>query len=178
MALIDELRPGIQVIYRCVEEMPEEYGFVVNQARVGYVHCRFWKPDSNDLRTIENSELVPISHLTLQSTRAQRLVNQIMHQLGCESQVSEYEEHTPVLDELATIEHNQWSSWMDYVLAKCTIDTNGDHVIPKGLAEGWQHQIETEFPDLTVYEQDMDRRQIIELCHVLFAHFDQLVGKI
>lgn len=166
--------PGTQVIYQCVPDMPEEHGFVVGIVRVGYVHCRFWRPDSNELRTIATSEMVPVSNLTLQNTRSQHLVNKVMRDLGYDTEVSEYTGRiTPMLEQCATIEHNQWSKWMSHVLRKGSENDNGDLVLSKGLVEAWQRQIETPYDKLTIYEQDTDRRQIVELLDgVLYQYFD------
>jgi hypothetical protein len=52
-----------------------------------------------------------------------------------------------VLEELAALEHEQWSHWTRYLL---------DNLSPENIAR-WQRQIETPYRELSEEEKEKDR---------------------
>ncbi|MGY3404136.1 hypothetical protein [Bradyrhizobium sp. 18] len=64
------------------------------------------------------------------------------------------------MEALADIEHQRWSHWQRYVHDKCERRPDGSLLIPAGLVERWQRQIETPYPALGEAEKESDREQV------------------
>jgi len=60
-------------------------------------------------------------------------------------------------DRVGTLCHNQWSMWMKYLFDRCEVADNGDIMIPMGLVERWQRQMQTPFFELSLTEKESDR---------------------
>lgn len=70
-----------------------------------------------------------------------------------------------MLQELASIQHDIWSHWMEYFFSKCTeqeIFDNGKHfktgnlVINKDLVKRWKRQMKTPYNELSETEKQSD----------------------
>jgi len=59
-------------------------------------------------------------------------------------------------DSVAELEHDVWSNWMRYMFSKCSVDVNGNLVIPKDLEERWARQMNTTYVDLPDEEKESD----------------------
>lgn len=66
---------------------------------------------------------------------------------------------------LASVQHDIWSDWMDYLFSKCYPETGqfdkdtGNLIIPKELVDRWKRQLDTPYKELTEEEKDSDREQ-------------------
>lgn len=58
---------------------------------------------------------------------------------------------------LANYAHEAWSGWMDYLFGKCTVNRQGDCVIPCELYKRWYRQLTTPYADLPNNEKESDR---------------------
>lgn len=65
-----------------------------------------------------------------------------------------------VVERLAAIEHERWSSWQRFVHDHCQRRQDGSLVIPAELAARWEAQIETPYAKLSEQEKDSDREQV------------------
>lgn len=84
-------------------------------------------------------------------------------------------ESSEVIDGLASIEHDRWAHWQQYVHAQCQRREDGSLVIPPNLVARWERQIETPFVNLSEDERESDRQQVREyLPFVIEALEDQL----
>jgi len=69
-------------------------------------------------------------------------------------------ESPELLEKLATIEHERWAHWQQYMHDHCEKASDGSLVIPPALAQRWQAQIDTRYADLSEAEKDSDREQV------------------
>ena len=65
-----------------------------------------------------------------------------------------------LLEKLASIEHERWAHWQEYLHAQCHRTEDGSLVIPAELAERWANQIATAYEDLSESEKASDREQV------------------
>lgn len=65
-----------------------------------------------------------------------------------------------VIEQLASIEHQRWSHWQQYLHEKCTKKDDGSLVIPPHLVDHWQKQIATPYEQLSEVEKESDREQV------------------
>ncbi len=72
-------------------------------------------------------------------------------------------EHTPLIEVLADLEHQQWAKWTAYML---------DNMTDERVAI-WRRQIEAPYAELSKKEKDSDRK---EAWIVLDAVMDHLKG--
>jgi len=65
-------------------------------------------------------------------------------------------------DDLATIEHERWSHWQQYMHEKCFAAAGepGALVIPSDLVARWEKQAATPFAGLSETEKNSDREQV------------------
>ncbi len=66
-------------------------------------------------------------------------------------------EHEETKENLAKLEHTQWSHWMLYMYSLCSQDEEGNYIIPKEKAERWLRQMNTKYKDLPEEEKQSDR---------------------
>ena len=66
-------------------------------------------------------------------------------------------EHEETKENLARLEHEQWTHWMEYMYSLCVQDTEGNYIIPKEKAERWLRQMKTKYKDLPESEKRSDR---------------------
>ena len=62
-------------------------------------------------------------------------------------------------ESLAALCHKQWSGWMEYLFSLCTPSQSGGMIIPEEFVRRWQHQMRTDYVDLSVNEQNSDRKE-------------------
>lgn len=62
-------------------------------------------------------------------------------------------------ERLADLCHRQWSGWMEYLFSKCVTNDDGTVTIPKWAVDRWKRQLSTDYKDLTLIEQDSDRKE-------------------
>lgn len=65
------------------------------------------------------------------------------------------------LDRLASVEHERWAHWQQYMHSKAKRQTDGSLVIPADLAAQWSRQIKTPYDKLTPEEQKSDQEQVL-----------------
>ena len=73
--------------------------------------------------------------------------------------VAEYQ-HDPskaLREALATLAHEQWSGWMDYLFQFISVDINGRWVLDRQKAERWNRQRRTPYIELSEREKESDR---------------------
>ena len=64
-----------------------------------------------------------------------------------------------VREKLAEYAHEAWAGWMEYMFEKCTINKQGDGVIPREYFLALQRQVNTSYENLTEKEKDGDRHE-------------------
>lgn len=65
------------------------------------------------------------------------------------------------VEEVAAIQHDQWSGWMEYLFSKCRKDPSAvdDYIIPEEFVVRWRRQMNTAYKDLPENEKDSDRKE-------------------
>ncbi|MCP6727358.1 MAG: hypothetical protein KJI69_05115 [Patescibacteria group bacterium] len=66
-------------------------------------------------------------------------------------------EHEETKENLAKLEHDQWSHWMDYMFTCGIFNIDGSFTLPKEKVERWKRQMETKYKDLPEAEKESDR---------------------
>jgi hypothetical protein len=65
-----------------------------------------------------------------------------------------------ILDELAAIEHERWSTWQAHLHSQGMRQADGSLVLPAELVARWERQIQTPYDQLTDAEKQSDRDQV------------------
>ena len=76
-----------------------------------------------------------------------------------------------LIEELASIEHDRWAHWQEYLHSKCVKNEDGSLTIPSDLVEHWEKQIATKYQDLSEKEKDSDREQVDTYFPVIQNYF-------
>lgn len=70
------------------------------------------------------------------------------------------------VEEVAAIQHDQWSGWMEYLFSKCndnidrfSLEPDGQLIIPAWAVERWKRQLLTKYADLSEEEKESDRKE-------------------
>ena len=66
-------------------------------------------------------------------------------------------EQEELREQLAALQHQQWSGWMLYLFSKSYTSVNGDTTIPREFASRWMRQCDTKYADLPESEKESDR---------------------
>lgn len=76
-----------------------------------------------------------------------------------------------LLDDMARIQHDIWSSWMKW-LFKCCRNVEGEEfvIIPAEKVQRWKRQMNTLYDDLSEEEKESDRKVIREFFYVVPKH--------
>lgn len=75
------------------------------------------------------------------------------------------------VEEVAAIQHDQWSSWMRYLFGKCFKPSNSeDVIIPAAYAKNLIRLVETPYDQLTEKEKGSDRVEAERYREFLHAH--------
>lgn len=67
---------------------------------------------------------------------------------------------SPLIEELAALEHDRWAHWQRYMHAKGRRQPDGSLILPADLVERWERQINTRYEDLSAEEKESDREQV------------------
>lgn len=78
-----------------------------------------------------------------------------------------------LIEKLADVEHNRWSSWMKYMFSTGKFNSNGTWTMSSSLVERWEGQMNTSYSDLSEKEKDSDR---IEVRKTIETIVEYLVG--
>jgi hypothetical protein len=65
-----------------------------------------------------------------------------------------------LMEVLASIEHDRWSSWQQHVHSLCVPGAGGSLMIPAHLVNRWTTQILTPYSALSESEKESDREQV------------------
>jgi hypothetical protein len=60
----------------------------------------------------------------------------------------------------ADVEHEIWSSWMQYMFTKGTYNDNGSWTMPTWAVQRWSRQMTTPYYELAESEKVSDREQV------------------
>ena len=74
-------------------------------------------------------------------------------------------------EELAALEHEQWTRWMKHIFAKSIEHSDGHVEIPLDFVLRWKRQINTPYADLSESEKDSDRAEADKILD-LIAQFN------
>ncbi len=69
-------------------------------------------------------------------------------------------------EKLASLAHEQWSGWMEYLFSKTISSSDGSAIIPQEYYERWKRQMITPYSSLPDNEKESDRLEadrVIEL---------------
>jgi hypothetical protein len=64
------------------------------------------------------------------------------------------------IEQHADLEHEIWSSWMQYMFTKGTFNPDGTWTMPAWAVERWGRQMRTPYSDLSEREKESDREQV------------------
>ena len=78
-----------------------------------------------------------------------------------------------LLEQLASIEHERWSHWQQYLHGECSPGANGSLVIPADLVHRWERLISTPYSKLTEKEKESDREQVRKYLPLLIRFIDE-----
>ena len=65
-----------------------------------------------------------------------------------------------LIDALASIEHQRWAHWQQYVHSRGQRGPDGSLILPAELVNRWESQINTAYQDLSEAEKESDREQV------------------
>jgi hypothetical protein len=65
-----------------------------------------------------------------------------------------------LVERLATIEHDLWSHWQQYMHSKGVKQPDGSMLLPAELVARWEKQIATSYDWLQETEKESDREQV------------------
>ena len=83
--------------------------------------------------------------------------------------------------QLASLAHEQWSGWMNYLFSRCETLTTGTVVIPDVWVTRWDRQRSTPYSELRADEQESDLQEADRVLAVLsdvLDHERSLVAEI
>lgn len=61
-------------------------------------------------------------------------------------------------EQIADLQHQQWTGWMTYLLSRCQ-EVAGGMVMPREWVERWKRQMATPYAGLSEAERDSDREE-------------------
>lgn len=79
------------------------------------------------------------------------------------------------IDFHADLEHEIWSSWMQYMFTKGTFNPDGTWTMPAWAVERWTKQMRTIYYELSDKEKDSDREQVQK--HIDLIRFGRIDRK-
>jgi hypothetical protein len=65
-----------------------------------------------------------------------------------------------LIDALASIEHERWAHWQQYMHSKGQRGPDGSLILPAELVNRWENQVNTPYKDLSEAEKESDREQV------------------
>lgn len=74
-----------------------------------------------------------------------------------------------MVEKFAAIEHKRWAGWQNYLHSRGIMDTNGEGYLclPMGLVEHWERQIKTPYEELSEFEKQSDRDQVMRYLPII-----------
>lgn len=96
-------------------------------------------------------------------------IDEILNLLGINTYESFDKSKFPLdlFEKLSSLEHSQWSRWMEYLFSKSQSNCNGSVTIPKELVDRWTRQMNTDYSDLSEKEKESDRDQAKHVMYIL-----------
>lgn len=70
-------------------------------------------------------------------------------------------------EQLAALQHQIWSDWVRHMFEVSTANPDGTVTIPSKYVQQWQHEINTDYSDLSEEEKDGDRKQVDKITQLL-----------
>jgi len=67
---------------------------------------------------------------------------------------------TELVEELASIEHERWAHWQQYLHSKGQRQPDGSLILPAELVSRWEVQIATPYAELNEAAKQSDREQV------------------
>ncbi|HEY1920336.1 MAG TPA: hypothetical protein VGH27_32610 [Streptosporangiaceae bacterium] len=77
-----------------------------------------------------------------------------------------------LIEELASAEHERWSSWQRHLHEQCEPEADGTLTIPAHLVRRWTMQMNTPYVQLSEQEKDSDREQVQRYLPIIAAAFE------
>jgi hypothetical protein len=65
-----------------------------------------------------------------------------------------------ILEELAAIEHERWSTWQRHLHSQGARQPDGSLILPPELGARWERKMQTPYESLTEAEKQSDRDQV------------------
>lgn len=65
-----------------------------------------------------------------------------------------------LVEELASIEHERWAHWQQYLHEKGVRQPDGSLILPAELVIRWEFQMTTPYAELSEAEKQSDREQV------------------
>ena len=78
----------------------------------------------------------------------------------------------PLMEQLASIEHERWADWQAWVHKSGHKNSDGSITLDAGTVARWEKQIKTPYADLSEKEKESDRVQVRRYIH-LFAEAEK-----
>ena len=72
-----------------------------------------------------------------------------------------------MVEVMASLVHDIWARWIDYLFSKSEMNEDGSCTIPASLVDRWQRQKETFYEDLPEEERYSDREIAKEILMVV-----------
>lgn len=70
-------------------------------------------------------------------------------------------------EKLAEYAHSAWAGWMNYMFSFCTVDENGNCIIPKEKFDRWDRQRRTLYAQLPENEKKSDREEADKILDII-----------
>lgn len=74
-----------------------------------------------------------------------------------------------LVEVLASLEHERWSHWQQYLHGQCSSGADGSLTIPPNLVLRWTAQMNTPYAQLTEDEKNSDREQVQRYLPIIAA---------
>ncbi len=75
-----------------------------------------------------------------------------------------------LLENLANLEHEQWSEWMEYLFNISAENTDGSVTIPADKVQRWKRQMLTSYSGLSEKEKESDRQEAKKVMGTIKDH--------
>jgi len=82
-----------------------------------------------------------------------------------------------LVEELASIEHERWAHWQQYVHGKGARQPDGSLILPAELVGRWEEQMATPYADLSEAEKQSDREQVQRYLPLIVAELRKRCSK-
>jgi len=70
-------------------------------------------------------------------------------------------------EDLAKLQHERWSAWMDHMFSMCDEQPDGSFVIPLASVRRWRRQMATPYSRLSETEKASDQAEADRVIEVL-----------